>query len=318
MRLLFNKIFLEHNTGAHPENRKRLECFGPLPETTISSGEKYLELVHPIEYIDHVKKTCLMGGHLDPDTVVSGGSYTSAVYAVGAAVMACETQDFALIRPPGHHAYPSRAAGFCLFNNIAIAVKHLVQQGKRVMVLDFDGHLGDGTETIFYDTDQVLFWSLHQFPAFPYKGSEDEIGTGQGKGFTMNVCLPEESGDDVYWKAINHLLPVAQQFNPDVVAVSAGFDAHHADPLLELRLSLNMYYKIGVILRQNFSHIFAVLEGGYHLEYLPKGVENFLCGINNQEMKFHEPATDSTIQIIDEFEFHLGNLEKNLSKFWKI
>jgi acetoin utilization deacetylase AcuC-like enzyme len=317
MKKIYNKIFLEHDTGMHPENKKRLESLGPLPDTEIESGEKYLTLFHTQEYIDLVKEECALRGHLDPDTTVSEKSYEAAIYAVGATIMASKTNDFALVRPPGHHAYPSHSSGFCIFNNIAIATQKLVNEGKRVLIFDFDAHLGDGTVKFFYNTDKVLYWSLHQSPAFPGGGNVDEVGEGKGKGFTINVPLPPGSGDDIYFGAINRLMPIVEQFKPDTVAVSAGFDAHQHDLLLDLRLSTNAYYKIGKILSR-FKNVFATLEGGYNIVVFPKCVNNFIDGINGKKIKYSERATDSRIIAIDEFEGRINQLEKNLKEYWKI
>jgi len=194
--------------------------------------------------------------------------------------MASETNDFALVRPPGHHAYPLRASGFCLFNNIAIAVKKLVNEGKKVAIFDFDGHLGDG--------------------------------------YTINVPIPPGSGDDVYLTAVDQIMPIVEQFHPDVVAVSAGFDAHHSDLLLELHLSASGYYRFGQILQEKFSNIFAVLEGGYNLDYLPRCLYNFVNGVNDDNIFFEEEPTDSPIQVVDEFNVRINKLKKNLSQFWKV
>ncbi|MCD4820399.1 MAG: histone deacetylase family protein [Candidatus Cloacimonetes bacterium] len=301
----------------HPENKKRLISLGKLAETKLENGEKYLELFHTSEYIEQVKKACISGGHLDNDTIVSKQSYEAAIYAVGATIMASQTGDFALTRPPGHHAHPNHSSGFCVFNNIAIATQKLVNEGKRVLIFDFDGHLGDGTVKYFYNSDKVMYWSMHQYPAFPGGGDADEIGDGVGRGYTINVPLPQGSGDDLFMDAFNTFLPVAKEFNPDVVAVSAGFDSHHYDLLLNLRFSLNVYYKIGKLLSENFKNIFATLEGGYNIEFFPKCLLNFLEGVNNYRMRYEEQETDSTIQTFYEYEGRKHLIVQLLSKYWK-
>lgn len=318
MKLIYNPIFLEHDTGYHPENSERLGSLGELPVSDFPHGEEFLGLVHKKDYIETVKSACLKEQPLDADTITSKKSYESAIYAVGAAMEASRTGAFAVIRPPGHHAYPDHASGFCLFNNIAIAVQYLVNQGKKVFILDFDGHCGDGTEFQFYNSEKVLFLSTHQYPAYPGKGFVHETGNGKGKGFTMNVPLPPGSADDAYLESLERLFPIARQFNPDVVAVSAGFDAHHSDPLLELNLSANAYYETGKILKHEFSNIFAVLEGGYNLSYLPKCLNNFVAGINGEAATFNEKSTVSDSRVISEFRKRMNMLAENLKPYWDI
>jgi acetoin utilization deacetylase AcuC-like enzyme len=319
VKLIYNPIFLEHDTGMHPENRKRLELCGDLPYTEVENGESYLTLVHTQEYIDSVKKACEDGHtHLDADTIVSEKSYDAAVYAVGATLMAARQNDFALVRPPGHHAFASHSSGFCIFNNIAIAVQQLVNEGNRVLIFDFDAHLGDGTVQFFAESDKVLYWSLHQYPAFPGGGDMGYIGEGKGEGYTINTALPPGAGDEIFLDAVDRLMPVAEQFAPDVVAVSAGFDAHQYDLLLQLRLSMNAYHAIGVRLRERFDTIFATLEGGYNVEVFPKCLYNFLDGINGDELRYTERATDSMIQTVDEFEGRMALTEQKLRKHWNI
>lgn len=318
MELISHHIFKEHDTGMHPENRKRLDVLGALPDSDITFDESVLKIIHDEAYIKMVKDYSKLSKSLDPDTQSSPKSYEAAVYAANATIKASEEQGFALVRPPGHHAYPNRASGFCLFNNVSIAARRLANQGKRVLIFDFDGHLGDGTSAIFNDTDEVMYWSIHQFPAFPGHGFVDEIGTGKGAGFTINVPLPPGSGDDIYANALQYTLPVALEFNPDVVAVSAGFDAHQYDLLLDLRFTVNAFYNTGKILADNFSNVFATLEGGYNVEELPKCIHNFTDGISGNSKKYSELVTESDIKVWMEYEMRLDKLLSNLTPYWTI
>jgi acetoin utilization deacetylase AcuC-like enzyme len=317
MKLIYDPVFLEHDTGMHPENRKRIEAFAKIPPIQAPNGEQYLELIHTPGYIENVKRACAAGLHLDPDTMTSPGSYEAAIRAVGATIMAAEQGDFALARPPGHHAYPEKASGFCLFNNVSIAAEYLARQGKKVLICDFDGHLGDGTSAIFYKSPQVMYWSLHQFPAFPGHGWTNEIGEGPGRGYTLMAPLPPGSGDDIFMNAFESFLPIAEQFAPDVVAVSAGFDAHQYDLLLELRTTAGTYYRMGALLRERFSHIFATLEGGYNIEELPKCVDNFVSGINGAPMPHKEKPTETSMQIWQHYELNLQSAMLHLHSHWK-
>ena len=318
MDILYHPIVLEHVTVSHPENKERILSLGDLPVTELSGDPSTLTLVHSNQYIESVKLACITSAPLDADTQTSPKSFDAALYAVAATIRASETDGFAVVRPPGHHAHTNYARGFCLFNNIAIAVQRLVTQGKKVLVFDFDGHLGDGTEEFFYTKNNVLYWSLHQFPAFPQAGTVDQIGEGGGVGFTINVPLPPKSGDDIYMRAVKKIVPIVKQFHPDVVAVSAGFDAHHSDPLLNLNLSTNCYFELGKLLAENFSHIFATLEGGYNTEFLPKCFYNFLDGVNGKPQRFSEDSTESTILTMESFETDFDRLLTNLKPYWNI
>lgn len=319
MEVLFNDIVLEHKTGMHPESPKRLEVFHDLHSSEKYDGTPFLNLVHHEKYIEKVKALCLAGGgEMELSTVVSPRSFEAASYAVGATVAASEQEGFALVRPPGHHAHASHGGGFCLFNNVAIAAERLARQGKRVLIFDFDGHYGDGTAALFYPTDKVLYWSIHQFPAFPGQGSVDELGEGPGEGFNLNVPLPPGSGDDIFKDAFEHYLPIAQQFNPDVVAVSAGFDGHQYDLLLHLKYSTGLYFHLGNWLAEAFPRLFATLEGGYNVSELPKCVFSFLAGVNDLPNPYPGEPTQSGLRAWETYEMYLhGGLGK-LKPYWSI
>lgn len=318
MDIIYHPVVLSHDTGNNPESASRITCLGELPVTDLIPHEQDLSLVHTRDYIQKVKQFSASQTPLDADTMLSSGSFDAALYSVAATIRASETGGFAVVRPPGHHAYPDHGSGFCIFNSVAIAVQRLVAGGKRVLIFDFDGHLGDGTEQIFYSSDSVLYCSLHQFPAFPQKGTVDEIGADTGKGFTVNIPLPPKSGDDLFLSAVGRVLPVITQFHPDIVAVSAGFDGHHSDPLLELNLSATAYYEIGSVLRSHFPTIFATLEGGYNTSYLPKCLYNFLDGINGNPQKFAEDKTESPILTLESFEVTMDTLMRNLQPYWNV
>ncbi|MBK8505947.1 MAG: histone deacetylase [Saprospiraceae bacterium] len=319
MKLISNSVFLEHDTGQHPENKRRLEVIDQVDMIPINlDGSEYLPLVHEQKLIDLVQDAARNAPcWLDGDTMVSSGTYQAAIDAVSCTLIAADLGDFALVRPPGHHSYRDHVSGFCLFNNLAIAVESLRREGKRIFILDFDGHLGDGTLYFFYDTDQVMFWSLHQFPAFPGMGRNSEIGGHRGKGFSVNVPLPPGSSDDIFLHAFKSYFPLIEQFSPDVIAVSAGFDAHRYDPLLQLNLTVDAYYEIGNMLRNQCDRIFAVLEGGYNLEMLPKCVHNFVAGINGIPKPYEEGISTSMRSTWEQYDIDLHLGISYLSPYWK-
>lgn len=279
MKAIFHRKFLEHNIDSEAEGAYRLLSYMDSYEAPEVDGEPYLELVHTERYIDFIKKSCHHGDNV-AEVQLTPASYEAALLAVGLTVQAAENGDFAVVRPPGHHAGRERAAGFCFFNNIAIAAQKLVNEGKKVFIFDIDGHHGDGTQSIFYDSDKVLYISIHQHYAYPFTGFPDETGEGDGKGYTANFPLISGTGDKEFLEAVDKAINKARQFNPDVVGVSAGFDAYLKDRLLGLQVTQRGYYESAFRLRRAFPNIFAVLEGGYHHD-LKECIDQFIEGIQN-------------------------------------
>jgi acetoin utilization deacetylase AcuC-like enzyme len=278
MKALFHKKFLEHNIDSDGEGAYRLLSYMDTYEAAPWTGEPYLNLVHSDRYIEYVREACERGD-IVAEVALTPASYEAACLAVGLTIQASEHGDFAVVRPPGHHAGRERAAGFCFFNNIAIAVQKLVNSGKRVFIFDIDGHHGDGTQSIFYDSDRVYYCSIHQHYAYPFTGFPDETGTGEGAGYTTNFPLISGSGDKDFLITVDKAIQLARRFNPDVIAVSAGFDAYYKDKLLGLQVTQRAFYECAFRLRRAFPDIFAVLEGGYHND-VKECIDSFIEGIH--------------------------------------
>lgn len=290
--LIYDPIYLEHDTGDHVENSRRLvEAMSYLKETGIKEKLtclpprpallEELEMIHAPEYISYVKsKAEKGGGWLDPDTVMSPKSYEAALYAAGGLVVAVEEvmkgevdNAFALVRPPGHHAIHDRAMGFCIFNNMAVAAKFALSKLSlnRVLIADFDVHHGNGTQDAFYADPKVLYFSTHQYPFYPGTGWMDETGTGEGEGTTVNFPMAAGWGDEEYLRAFNEVLvPLARRFQPQLILVSAGFDAHWADHLAMMRVTITGFAQMVMILKELAAELCQgrlvfTLEGGYNL-----------------------------------------------------
>lgn len=246
-----------------------------------------LERMHLPHYLDSVDAQRGRSHAFDPDTRVSPGSVDAAYLAAGAAVAGVEAimndraaAAFALVRPPGHHAEADRAMGFCLFNNVAVAATHAIDVFglQRVLILDWDVHHGNGTQHIFEERRDVLFMSTHMWPEYPGTGDFDEIGRGEGAGFTVNLPLPFGLGDADYEAAFGQVLvSIADAYSPELVLVSAGFDAHYADPLGRMRLTARGFARLCEMIkrvadRHAHGRIVLVLEGGYDLKGLAESV----------------------------------------------
>jgi acetoin utilization deacetylase AcuC-like enzyme len=267
-----------HPTGHHPDTPRRLEVLlGSIEEWREAepAAREQVERCHSSEHVDLVQGL-REPTWLDGDTIASETSYEAAMLAAGASIAAAECRGFALVRPPGHHALPSRAMGFCIFDNVAIAARHAqAELGlERVAIVDWDVHHGNGTEAIFQDDPSVLFVSMHQWPFYPGTGGPDDQGET-----TLNIPLSAGSGDEEYHRAFDHLVePAVRAFAPDLVLVSAGFDAHEEDPLASMRVTEDGFRELARRSAALAPRFAAVLEGGYNLRTLPRLVAAALEG----------------------------------------
>jgi acetoin utilization deacetylase AcuC-like enzyme len=293
--ILTDERMARHDPGpGHPERPERLRAIlralAPDAPRLCAPREvrpEELRRVHTARHLEAVERLRGAGGALDPDTIASPDTVACAELAAGAAIEAAEAimrgdarRAFAVVRPPGHHAEPDRAMGFCFYSNVALAAAHAraALGVERVMIADFDVHHGNGTQAAFEDRADVLFMSSHRYPFYPGTGAIDEIGTGPGRGFTVNVPLPAGAGDATVAPIYAALIPaLAARFRPDLLLVSAGFDAHERDPLGGLRMTDDGFAILCAILRDAADahaqgRIALVLEGGYDLRALAAGV----------------------------------------------
>jgi acetoin utilization deacetylase AcuC-like enzyme len=278
MKLIFHPLFLKHQLPGHPEKPERLSLLKLDDCVEAENGEKYLSLAHEPAYIENVKNLSrslgagdasqpgepLNAGCLDQDTYVTPNTYEAACYAAGAAVQAAQTGGFALTRPPGHHA---PYGGFCIFNNMAMAVR---ASGKRTFIIDWDAHHGNGTEAILKGDKDVMFFSTHQAPLYPWTGLKSA-------GNSINIPLKAGTGEDEYLRLIEkRLLPALEAFQPELVGVSAGFDSYYKDAgmLTNLNLTQKCYQSVCKAIARY--KVFFLLEGGYNPESVKDGVEAVL------------------------------------------
>ena len=323
----------QHTFPGHPENHQRMESVCTLLEadgildtlTRLPNSAAPLDpilAVHSEQYVELLEAVCReLGGSgesgedrtrgwgtaakwLDQDTYILRGSYEAALRAVGgllnvtdAVMTGAAINGLAMVRPPGHHARPHGAKGFCLLGNVAVAARHAQRKhgAQRALVVDIDVHHGNGTAEMFYADASVLFFSIHQYPHYPFSGGIDEVGLDTGEGYTVNVPFPAGIGDAGYMAALRQLLaPLAQEFRPDVIFLSAGFDGHWMDPLSEHRVSVGGYAAMVEELMALADtlcdgRLICSLEGGYHLDALPHCVLSTLRTLSQSAAGVSDP-----------------------------
>jgi acetoin utilization deacetylase AcuC-like enzyme len=324
--------YLEHNAGeGHPESPNRLRVihdliakeFSDLPciEPRAATVDE-LSSVHDPFYIQTVANTEGRAfSRLDPDTGLSARSYLVARLAAGGLLNAVDAllnpqsairnpqSIFAFVRPPGHHAEPNRGMGFCLFNNIAIAAEYAIEKHglKRILIVDWDLHHGNGTQKSFYDRKDVLYFSSHQFPHYPGTGNFDEVGSGKGEGFTVNAPFPAGFGDAEYLAVYDRILkPIALEYKPELVLVSAGFDPYVKDPLGGMQVTGDGFGNLAAIVRAIADatcggKVLLTLEGGYNPDGLREGVRSVLQALTGPAWTvpvMDSPAAEKVIQSI--------------------
>ncbi|MDT7875316.1 MAG: histone deacetylase family protein [Sulfolobaceae archaeon] len=323
--IIYTDEYLKHQpNGHHVENPDRVKRVLKALEgkpiiKPIKATEEDPKLIHDENYVELVKLSSKRGDWIDADTYTNEHTWESALWALGGALTAYEQQGFALVRPPGHHAGISGRAfgaptlGFCIFNNVAFPILKL--KLKKVLILDFDVHYGNGTQEIFWENPDVVHIDIHQDPRtlYPGTGFPDMIGGGEAKGTKISILIPPDGGDDLYEELVPIIQSIIDDFKPSVIAYSAGFDAFEDDGLARVRATERTYYNMGLI-GSKFRK-YAVLEGGYSVG-LERGSKAFIEGLEGVEREYI--GTRSNDAVKSRFREYLSEERRILRDYWKI
>ena len=332
-QIAYSQDFSKHDTPYHPENAQRL----PAMLNEIQKANFYQDLdffepkllneealysLHSDQMIQQIKDISSTGDSwLDLDTYVCLKDYETArkaasgLFEISMNVLKGKAENgFALVRPPGHHATYNRSMGFCLFNNGALTANELSKIGKKVLIFDCDVHHGNGTQYLFYDRRDILYQSFHLYPHFPGTGPIEDIGKDDGLGYTINAPLSHGNGNEAVTQLLDEVfLPVAQQFKPDIIIVSSGYDSHHLDPLGGLALTSNFFGEMIEKLQNIQPKIVCTLEGGYNLDWIGKCLVCQLGQLVAQPIRYQDDAVEkNTGKPV------VGTLKNNLASYWKI
>ncbi len=338
--IVLDSLFINHDNGmGHPESQERLLAIVDMLKYTKLFDEvskidprdatkEEITRVHTPEYYDKIASTKGKPKvFLDADTSTCPVSFEAAVRASGGMISATESvldgetgRAFPLVRPPGHHAEADRAMGFCLFNHVAVGAAHLTRARglDRVLIVDWDLHHGNGTQHMFYDTSEVLYFSTHQYPYYPGTGGASETGNGEGKGYNINVPLPPGMGDDEYLLIFREVLgPVVEQYKPDCILVSAGFDTYFEDPLGGMKVTPEGFAKMTRFLtdaadRYSDGKIVFILEGGYNLDGLWISTKEVIEELLDKKRSDYDVSAETT-----QADLIVDKLKKEFSEYWE-
>ena len=332
-QIAYSKDFNKHDNADHPENAKRLQVM--MREIQNASfydkldffepdliSEEALYSVHSDDMIQQVKDISSTGDSwIDMDTYVCKSDYETARKAAAGLLQISRNvldgkadNGFALVRPPGHHATHERSMGFCLFNNAALTANELSKKGKQVLVFDCDVHHGNGTQYLFYDRCDIMYQSFHLYPHYPGTGPVEDIGEGDGEGYTINAPLSHGNGNEAVSQLLDEIfLPIARQFKPDLVIVSSGYDSHHLDPLGGLKLTSNFFGEIIAKLQNIQPKIVCTLEGGYNLDWIGKCLVSQLGQLISHPVVFDDIAVEDVM-----VKPVINKIRNELASYWKI